>query len=189
MEILTKMQHHGAPTRLMDWTHDPNIALYFASKSDNNAPDLAVYCLDIDALRNIESCLNIVEENEDWSGIYEKLTESQRFFTNRELEANYYLLKPGMTERIDKQKGLFIFTGNGYFDFTHNLYNSRFNHIKRNVIKKYIIPKTQEIRQNIRRELSEEFNIDDLSLFPGTNYPTKELELVARQFIKRIFPL
>lgn len=38
------MQHHGAPTRLLDWTASPYVAAYFATQQDGSDDDGAVWC-------------------------------------------------------------------------------------------------------------------------------------------------
>lgn len=57
-EYLFLAQHYGLPTRLLDWTYNPLIALYFACKS-NNSVDGVVYV-------GVESiCYEFNENNQD----------------------------------------------------------------------------------------------------------------------------
>ncbi len=45
IEWLFLMQHHGAPTRILDWTESPLVALYFAVVNFENDKDAAVWAL------------------------------------------------------------------------------------------------------------------------------------------------
>jgi hypothetical protein len=46
VDWLALMQHHGAPTRLLDWTLSPYVALYFALQGDSNK-DAALWAIDL----------------------------------------------------------------------------------------------------------------------------------------------
>lgn len=63
VEWLVLMQHYGAPTRLLDWTHSPSVAAYFAFEDpdgvaghDGLMSRRAVWALDTQALKRWHDC-------------------------------------------------------------------------------------------------------------------------------------
>ena len=65
------MQHHGAPSRLLDWSDGALIALHFAVREEREQSDAdpVVYALEPDHLqKEIKALLEINSVKEQWSG-------------------------------------------------------------------------------------------------------------------------
>jgi hypothetical protein len=68
--ILALAQHHGIPTRLLDWTHSSSVAAFFAARDslEKATKRLAVWALDWQALELSNSTYSLSEAGGVWEG-------------------------------------------------------------------------------------------------------------------------
>lgn len=115
---LSVMQHYGVPTRLIDFTTSPYIALYFALEtydpfSKNN---LAIFAIDYTDL--MDNSLNYIKEKdnrfqETRFSVHNKRDEVFDEVVDRYSYEIAWITEPiEMNVRIDRQSGTFLISGN-----------------------------------------------------------------------------
>ncbi|PKL84507.1 MAG: hypothetical protein CVV22_12635 [Ignavibacteriae bacterium HGW-Ignavibacteriae-1] len=176
LEWLALMQHHGAPTRLLDFTKSPYIAAYFAFENAyyNDNP-VAIWCINYRFLTNfVERTLNLKHDDEFENARFrfsdEFFEKTRRKFTESDYEKLFYsndqsLIIPiepfKMNKRYALQQSIFISLGNSYETFMEQL-DFVNEDLKKIAIKIYL---PSSIKNEVLREL-QKMNIYRASIFP-----------------------
>ena len=165
IEWLALMQHHGAPTRLLDFTKSPYIAAYFATEQTWVAPDesISIWAINIAYLRT-----RALQELEKHYGQY--LQDSNHLIKEELFEKIFHdnscsLVFPvepfRMNRRYSLQQSIFVSTGNSYEPFMKQL--GFLQEDSKKAIIKMELPAT--LRKGVLRDL-QKMNINRASLFP-----------------------
>ena len=150
IEWLSIMQHFGSPTRMVDFTYSPYIAMFMAIDSSNGDHDASVWCLNELILRNMFSddyeqrCEKRVYDKElQKELIYGEANQviSDSVNENRkDFPLNVYLVQPHkVNDRILVQQGLFAIPGKIGIPFEDNLFSLVDNRMPETIHFKEII--------------------------------------------------
>lgn len=157
---IATMQHFGYPTRLIDITENPLVALYFACEGNEEQDgEIIVYEVSEDEILNFEDeklrCLERISINkaEDICKNCEKENSCDK---NEILGKSYIVQGMAQNERISSQSGNFIFVGIG----EKNKYCEKLNQIP---LKHIIIDK------KLKKEILS--TLESLNINGGTIYP------------------
>jgi hypothetical protein len=162
---LSLAQHHGLPTRLLDWTYSPFAALHFVTDHiDKYNCDGAIWCV------------NFVATNENLSAtLQQRLSDTgARVFTTSMLASDVHTLEefdrqedspfvvfiepPSLDSRIVNQYGLFSMVSDPCTTLDDWLLQ------RRGVFRKIIIPK--DLKWEFR-DILDQSNMNERVLFPG----------------------
>ncbi|MEH6930551.1 FRG domain-containing protein [Priestia megaterium] len=170
-ELIAVAQHYGLPTRLLDWSFSPYVALHFAtsdiSKYDE---DGAIWCLDIVKVHELLPHKYKEALNEEASyvftvdllqNIYNIEVSKIKNFNLEKEEGNDFVIclePPSLDERIVNQYAMFTLMTNP--NRTLDNWLEDYPHI----YKKIIIP--AELKLEIRDKL-DQANINERMIYPG----------------------
>jgi hypothetical protein len=162
---LSVAQHHGLPTRLLDWTVSPKVAVHFATAEEEHYDkDAAIWCIDVvqaksllpdklvDVLRREYAFLFSVEMLEFIPTLdeFDKLVEHGEFVL--------FLEPPSLDARIVNQGAIMSVMPGAQLVLSEFLKN----HPK--LYRRIIIPK--ELKWEVRDKLDQD-NVTERMLFPG----------------------
>lgn len=176
IEWLALMQHHGAPTRLLDLTRSPFIAAYFAFEicEENEDQDIAIWGVNIDYLK--KRSLEILSQEfgealqKSKNLINEDLFEKIFYQNNKKL---VFPVEPfRMNRRYSLQQSVFISTGISCVPLMDQLLFLG-DHIEQAVVKIRIPSRFKKVAL---RELHQ-MNLHRASLFPDLDGYALSLKL------------
>ena len=170
-------QHHGLPTRLLDWTFSPYVALHFLTENIANFDKNGIiWMVDFEAIRNFYPnnikrrikkdhifSLTSFELKDEIGDSIKKMNDYQAKTKN----AMIFFEPPSIDDRIVNQYAIFSFMIDPDSDKLLWLESSP------NLLKKIIIPK--ELKWEIRDKL-DQANISERVIYPGLDGISKWLK-------------
>jgi hypothetical protein len=182
IEWLSLMQHHGAPTRLLDFNYSIYVASYFALETADE--DCAVWAIDaewvmgaaVEAMKQAGKS-NAVKLHAKTSEDHETIADEILF--KPPFVSSVLLLSPfRLNERLRIQKGTFLVPGDVASSFMDNL-RSHAGHELEDRVLKIVLP------ARLRGEALEKLhymNISSTSLFPGLDGYARSLGIYHPAF-------
>ncbi len=176
-------QHHGLPTRLLDWTYSPLIGLHFAVNDQNLAKmdrnDCVLWKIDVAELHALlpENYQEVLRKNQATIctiRMLDSLAPTLEQY-DRDMRADSMLIiePPSIDQRIINQYSYFSIVPHGIADVEDFLKQRTQNTVK------YIIDR--QIRWEIS-DMLDQFNITERTIYPDLDGLTK---MLARHYFVR----
>jgi len=172
-EVLVAAQHHGLPTRLLDWTYSPFVAAHFATVEPHTPTDRAVWRLDWKAVHKrfqLPDLALLIQDLEGMLGSDRRFTPSALFAMPPESRPFACMLEPpSLDARIVAQSAAFTLCSDKRQSFDGFLEQ----HGLGDALTKLVIPAGE--RGRIRDQL-DLVSVDERRLFPDLDGVAAQLK-------------
>jgi hypothetical protein len=160
-EMLITAQHHGVPTRLLDWSYSPLVAAFFATRPSDNDDDRAVWRLDWQSVHKaygFPPLALLVQDLESLLGATH-LTPWQ-LFSARDVKPFACMIEPPTIDaRIAAQAATFTLTSTTKQSFESFLEEQKLA----SALSRYVIPAEKVAKLRDQLDI---VGIDERRLFP-----------------------
>lgn len=164
---LALAQHHGLPTRVLDWTTSPRVASHFALSNENHFDvDGAIWCVDVANARRVlpPTLATILTDEDAFVFSVEMLDQYKSLSAFDTIEPNkefvLFFEPPSLDSRIINQGAVLSMMPGPEFDLKTYILRPE----NKDLVKRIIIP--AKIKWELRDKLDQD-NVSERMLFPG----------------------
>ena len=171
-EVLIAAQHHGLPTRLLDWTYSPLVAAHFATLNSERRSDRVIWRLDWKQVHrrfNLPELAFLIQDLEGILGGDRSLTPWGLFSVREKTKPFACMLEPpSINPRIVAQSATFTLCSDKRQSFDCFLEQNGLG----SALTKFVIPAQETARFRDQLDL---VDVDERRLFPDLDGVAAEM--------------
>jgi hypothetical protein len=171
-EVLVAAQHHGLPTRLLDWTYSPLVAAHFATLSGERQVDRVIWRLDWKSVHRyfkLPELALLIQDLEGMPGGNRPLTPWTLFSDSRKIKPFACMLEPpSINPRIVAQSATFTLCSDNQQSFDRFLEQNGLG----SALTRFVIPAQKAARFRDQLDL---VDVDERRLFPDLDGVAAEM--------------